>query len=217
MTDLGDHVDLGKMVARAQCADLIDAAFLGLVAHLGGIGADHPAAFFGVGDIFLAGKALFQCPAAAVDQDVIQFGLVEMQVALHTHAARHVAVKRIGQTIDMWSQFRGVQMGREQANAAVDIIADAAGRDHPARQPGGHHATDREAVALVNIGHRQRLADHAGQGRRVDQLFQGAIFQGLFKNVVVCVEMSRHAHVVPEFLRHFVDILVDFLQVIARD
>ena len=108
-------------------------------------------------------------------------------------------------------------MGRKQADPTIYVIPDAAGRDHPARQPGGHHTADGEAVALMDVRHRQRLADDAGQGRRVDQLFERSVLQRLLQNVVVRVKMSRHAHVVPEFLRHFVDMLVDLFQIVARD
>ena len=72
------------------------------------------------------------------------------------------------------SSDRG-QRQREQAHAAVDVVADAARRDDAVRELGRRDAADREAVALVDVGHRQRRLDDPRQRRHVLQLLERAV------------------------------------------
>jgi len=74
--DLGDFVDLCKVVARAERADLSQPALLGRFADLSGICARHAAALFGVRHIFGSGEAFAAGPAAAVGQDRVKLALV---------------------------------------------------------------------------------------------------------------------------------------------
>ena len=96
-------------------------------------------------------------------------------------------------------------------------LGESAGRDHPARQAGGHHATNREAIALVDVRHRQRLTDDAGQGCRIHELFQRAIFQGLFKDLAVGVKATGTRMSCRNVCGTSYKIVTDPLQVVACD
>jgi hypothetical protein len=60
----------------------------------------------------------------------------------------------------------------EQAHPAVDVVADSSGRDHAVIDRRRGYAPDREAVALVDVRHRQRGIDDAGQRGDVRQLLE---------------------------------------------
>ena len=55
-------------------------------------------------------------------------------------------------------------------DAAVDVVADPAGRDDPVWQAGRRHAADREAVALVHVRHHHNMAHQSGQAGGVHRL-----------------------------------------------
>ena len=59
---------------------------------------------------------------------------------------------------------------RQQANAAVDVEPDAAGRDDAFLGVHRGDPADGKAVAPVHVGHGQRVPDDAGQVRDVDEL-----------------------------------------------
>ena len=164
------------MVARTQRADLSRPALFGVLAHLVRIGAGHAAALFGMRDILGTGEALAQRPPAAVVQDPVELRLVDVQMALDADAAGEKLVERVRQLVQIRQDILHVQLRAHHADAAVDVVAHAAGGDHAIGQTGGDYAADREAVALVNVRHRHRLPDDSGQRGRVDQLLQRAIF-----------------------------------------
>ena len=59
----------------------------------------------------------------------------------------------------------------EEAHPATDVESDPTGRNDPARlDVGGGHATDREAVSPMDVGHGHRGAHDAGQCRYVANL-----------------------------------------------
>jgi hypothetical protein len=83
---------------------------------------------------------------------------------------------------------------RQQAHAAVDVVPNAAGRDHPVGLGSGGHATDREAVALVDVGHGQRCVDDPGQRGHVGQLLQRAIAADRRQQLLIGEHARRHPH-----------------------
>ena len=56
------------------------------------------------------------------------------------------------------------QVRSQQAHATVDIVPNTARRDNTVGKLGGHHAADGEAIALVHVGHRQRVFHDPWQG-----------------------------------------------------
>ena len=63
----------------------------------------------------------------------------------------------------------------QQAHAAVDVVADPARRDDAVGGLGRRKPADREAVALVDVRHRHRRLDDAGQRGDVLELLQRAV------------------------------------------
>jgi len=65
------------------------------------------------------------------------------------------------------AELGSLNIGANEANATVDVIADAAGRDDPTRRVEGGHSADWEAVTFVHVRHRERDLDRfPGGGRR---------------------------------------------------
>ncbi len=63
-----------------------------------------------------------------------------------------------------------------QPDAAIDVVADATGRDHaPFRRIGRAHAADAEAIAPMDVGHRQAGVLDAGQKGDVRDLLRGLV------------------------------------------
>ena len=83
----------------------------------------------------------------------------------------------------------------EQAHAAVDVVADAAWRDDAIGKRGRGHGADGKAVALVDIGHRDRGVDDAGKRRHVLQLLQRVVPGYRIEQLAVGEDPCRHAHV----------------------
>ena len=97
---------------------------------------------------------------------------------------------------------------REQADAAVDVVADAAGRDDAVGQRGGGDAADREAVALVDVGHRQGGLDDARQRGDVHELLERPVAPNRLQQLGVGEDAGGDAHVGPEGRRNLPERLV---------
>jgi len=84
-------------------------------------------------------------------------------------------VERGGQIGQTRADVAALEPARQQAHAAVDVVAHAAGRQHALVGVEGGHPADREAVAPVDVGHRDRVAQDAGQVGDVDHLLGAAV------------------------------------------
>jgi hypothetical protein len=105
---------------------------------------------------------LEQCPRAASEHRVERLAAQPQRArapAAHRHAAGDLAHERLA----LRAELRCAQRQRQQAYAAVDVIAHPAGGDHAVGRGGRRHAADREAVALMDVRHRQRRPHDARQ------------------------------------------------------
>jgi len=83
----------------------------------------------------------------------------------------------------------------EQPDAAVDVVADPAGRDHAVGQLRRGHGADGEAVALVDVRHRDRGLDDAGQGGDVLELCERVVAADRLEQPGVGEHARGDAHV----------------------
>src|SRR4029077_15272684 len=85
--------------------------------------------------------------------------------------------------------------GTDQADAAGYVVPDAARRDDAPLVGGGRgHAADAEAVAPVDVGHRQAGMLDAGQERHVGDLLGRLVLLELLHEAVVGEDETIHAH-----------------------
>ena len=91
---------------------------------------------------------------------------------LGAHAAWYRSIEPIHHRGQPWLQPIAVKVTADQKPyAARDIEADTAGGDDPVIvDVGRRHATDRESVSPVHVGHRIRRADNPRQRCHIDYL-----------------------------------------------
>src|SRR5262249_33805313 len=82
-----------------------------------------------------------------------------------------------------------------QAHAAVDVVADTAGRnDTSLVRVSGADSADREPVAPVNVGHRQAGNLDAGEEGNVGDLVGGLVTLYLLDHLVAGIDEPVDAH-----------------------
>src|SRR5262249_34863438 len=116
-------------------------------------------------------------PRGALLRHLVELVRLELDLAAASRAGRDRLQQRLRELAAVLARLlRAHAADRQEAHAAVDVEADAAGRDHAALgRIEGRHAADREAVAPVNVGHRERRADDARQARDVRDLLEARI------------------------------------------
>ena len=95
------------------------------------------------------------------------------------------------------AQLVGCDRGRQQAHAAVDVVADPAWGDDAVGRLGRRQPADRESVALVDVRHRQRRPDHARKRGHVLELLQRAIGADRLEQLLISEHPRGNPHVPP--------------------
>ena len=149
----------------------------------------------------------------AFGQQAAEFLAVEQIRAARAHAGRNAAEERVHQLADPRLTSATREIGAHQPHAAVDVVADAAGRDHAAfGRIGGRDAADAEAVAPVDVGHGQAGHLNARQKGHVGHLLGRLVGADLLDQPLVGEDAAFDLH--PHFvaLRNPPGALVDLLQ-----
>ncbi len=169
--DFVDYLYLEKMIAAAERADLVVAAFIGVVGDEIGPRAFQLAAGFGALDVLVGAVAAFHHVWRAFDDQLYHFAACELYLAGAAHAAGHGGKERVDQLFQARPAVFGGDVGAHQAHAAIDVVPHAAGADYAAfLRVGGRDAANAEAVAPVDIRHGERGADDARQRGDVGDL-----------------------------------------------
>jgi len=106
-----------------------------------------------------------------------QLGLLELVRTRLADAGGDVAEQLVDELADERLGVGPLDVRAEQADPAVDVVADSAGRDHAAFLGVGRgHPSDGEPVAPMDVGHRQAGLLDAGQRGDVDHLL-GAVVE----------------------------------------
>ncbi len=88
-----------------------------------------------------------------------------------------------------------IEIRSHQPHAAVDVVADAAGRNDPALFGiSGAYASDTKPVAPVDVGHGETRVLDPRQERHVGDLFGSLIMADLFDERVVGEDEPVDAH-----------------------
>ena len=120
---------------------------------------------------------------------------IEAILAAAADAGRHLAKQLFDQRLEVRLDVVEHQVRAHQPHAAVDVVADAAGRDHaPFGRIGRAHAADAEAVAPMNVGHGQAGVLNARQKRDVGHLLGGLIVLDRVDQLVVGEDQAIDAH-----------------------
>ena len=188
-------VDLDEVIARAEGAQLVAAALLRVVRDGGGIRfVEASAGLDGAQVRFLAVADLHGARRAA-GEHAVEVVTAQREWPAAPDAGGNLARQRVRQLAQQRLHLVERRAGAEHAHAAVDVIADAARRDHAALRVDRRHAADGEAVALVHVGHGDDVALQAGKRGHVDELLERAVAEDGFEHALGRVNARRHAHV----------------------
>ncbi len=209
--DLEDLLDLQEVVARAERAELGDAPLQGPFGDVLGRGVLHPAALLGPLEVLLPAVAVLDGPLRALDQDVLEHGPAELRDAALPHPGRDLP-EDLGQQLLALGRDVVLRVIRPQeTDAAVDVVADPARRDDPLVEVEGRDAADREAVALVGVGHDVGPPLDAGQAGDVAGLGERLVAADVREEPRRGVDAGRDAH--RALGRDLPGVVVDLLQV----
>src|SRR5207248_9860504 len=119
-------------------------------------------------------------------ENVLQFLPVELVASRAAHPAGHVAEQLLDQRADVRLDLAVEQIRSDKSNAAIYIITYSAGRNYAALGGvGGGDAADAEAVAPVDVRHRQAGVLDARQEGDVGHLLRRLVEADLLKQVLV--------------------------------
>ena len=191
-----DHLDLEEMVPRAERPALVGPADDGAIAHAPRISARQPALGLGEGEVAIGPESLLDHVRHTLLHQLDQLGLVENEPPALAHAGGDIAEELVHQGPDLVLDVAPLEVGPEQSDAAVDVVADAPRRDHPAllRVRRGH-AANAKAVAPVNIRHGQAGLLDSRQGRHVHDLLGPLVLLDLFDELIVGEDQAIDPHV----------------------
>ncbi len=189
-----DDLDLEEVVARAEAADLRAPALEGPAAHRRRVRAGHHAALLGVREVVLRRVPAPDEERGSLLGEPLQLALLEMQSAVRPGALRHTPHQLVHERLEPRPDVLQAEARSHEAHAAVDVEADAARRDHAAGLVHRGDAADGEAVAPVDVRHRDAGVDDAGQRGHVGDLLQRLLVAGLVEEARVRVHAPGHAH-----------------------
>ena len=110
IVDPGHLIDFGEVIARAEGTYLVQATLPGALAYLVRIGSGHTAALLRALDVFGLCVAFTQRPLASHGENIVELGLIDVQVTFDADPARQVRVHGVGQPGKMGPNLCGIQM-----------------------------------------------------------------------------------------------------------
>src|SRR5262249_8386178 len=156
--------------------------------------------------------------ARPLAKQVLQLLSVEVEAPRLTHARRYAAEEIVDQRAQRVLDVAIVEIGPDEADAAVDVVSDSArGDDAALVRIRSTDAANAEAVAPVDIGHGQAGVLDAGQRGHVGHLLGRLVLLYLWDQLIVGENQSVDAHAIFVALRNPPTRGVDSLQRPAED
>ncbi len=193
--DLVHHADLREVVAGAERAELGDAALARSIRERPGVGAGQATAGFRELEVFRLAVTVPDRPRGAVAQHLVEVARGQPgDRALAAHAGGDVVLELADELTEPAAEIGDGQVGAHEADAAIDVVADAAGGDDALLRVERRDAADREPVPFVDVRHRQRGAHDAGQVRDVAGLHERLVAADRAQQLRARVDARRHPH-----------------------
>ncbi len=201
------------MVARAERPALIVAARDGAIADPRRIGPVESSPGLGELEVALGAIPFVHHVGGSLLHQPRQLGLVEEVLPALANARWDVAEELFHQRPDAVFRLAPLKLGAQQPDAAVDVVADAAGRDDSAFfGVGRRHAADAESISPVDIRHGQAGHLDARQRGHVGHLFGALVLLDLLDQGLVGEDDAVDPHVRAVALRDSPLIWADRLQ-----
>src|SRR5581483_11837272 len=113
--------------------------------------------------------------------------------ALAADAGGDHGEERLDDVRNQLSEILEDQTGLHQTDASIDVVADAARRDDAVARVHRGDAADRKAVAPMDGGHCERIADDTGQMSHVHYLLEAVVFLYHGKKLLRRINPPRHS------------------------
>ena len=164
--------------------------------HGAGVGAGETAVGLRAVEIVLvADAALSHQERRPLDEQPVEARSLEVQRAALAGPGRDRARDLVDERLDPSAELACVERQCQQPHPAVDVVPDAARRDHAVGELGRGDPTDRKAVSLMDVGHRERRIDDPGERGDVLQLLQRPVAPDRLEQHVVGEHPRGDAHV----------------------
>ena len=204
-------LDLEEVVPGAERADLAPPALERRLRHGVGVRVAEAAALLRRLQVGGPAELARHRPRRAAREHLLLLGPGELRDrALGADAGRDRLIERVRDAREVRPEIVRGERGAQQAHAAVDVEADAAGRDRALLRVDRGHAADREAVAPVDVRHGERAADDPGQVGHVRELRERRIVPQLRHELLARVDPAGHAHAA--LARDLPDVVADPLE-----
>ena len=200
-----------EMVAAAQRAELRQAAVPGALRNSGGIGSGERTARLGKLRVARLSAAVFHHPAGALDQNLVQLLLIDLDHAGGAGAAGDVAEDLVDKLSQAGADLGFVKGGTDEPDAAIHVEPHAARGNHTILHVHGRYSADGETVALVDIGHSQAGPHDAGQSRHVHRLVQRQVRANVIHQCGAGVDHDVGPHAAAGIARDAVPVRIDRL------
>ena len=207
---LRDALDLQKVISGAERPHLVLAAVLRALWDGVGIGVRPDPVVLAVFEIGLDGVAGPETPLDAA----FERGFEDAVVALDDAAAAESRGDRLEERVDerlLAAPYVAVfEICFQHSHTAIYIVADCSGRYTAVFGVDTRDAADREPIALVAVGHTDRVLFDARKMRRVPQLFEGSVLDDLLEEALAREHPRRNPHVARP--RDLPDVVADLPQ-----
>jgi len=169
--NLIDILDLEEMISRPERPKLRFPTLFGAGADGIRIGTGNAASFFRAIEIGFGSHAMFNGPLGTFLKNLVEIVVGNIQPARLAGSRRNVAKELMHQIAKLDLDLLQRQIAVQQANAAIDIKTNTAGRDHAILPVNSGYASNWEAVTLMDIGHCKGAPNNAGKHGDVRCLF----------------------------------------------
>jgi hypothetical protein len=200
-----DPLQLDEVVPRAHRPELPGAALTGPLGDGRGIGARQAAAGLGALEVVLC-----RPDAGAPAQHLVELRISPAVAPLLADPGRDGTRDLVHQRLPAPRKLVRRQRERKQADAAVDVVANAPWGDDAVGELHRRDAADWEPVALVGIGHRERRPSDTRQRGDVLELLERAVARDRLEQLVIGEHSRGNAHVRPSLCRDLPDNVGDF-------
>ncbi|MEX2613526.1 MAG: hypothetical protein WD380_08100, partial [Gaiellaceae bacterium] len=214
--DARDPLKLDEVVARAGRTELPRSALVRPAGDGRRIGPGETPERLRAVEVVLPADATGDERAWSVAQDGVEIGLPKRLSHVLSRAGRDRTRELVHERLPAAAELGLRDRKRKEAHPAVDVVSDAAGRDDPVGELHRSDASDREAVALVDIRHRQRCLDDARKRRDVLELLERPVPDDRLEQLAIGEHSRRHAHVRSRGCRDLPEVLVDPDQLRSR-
>ena len=192
--DALDPLQLDEVVPCTERSELARPASVRTLGDHRRVGARQAAARLGAIEVLLATEPTGDQSARPVREHLVQLLARQPERPVLSRTRRDRPRELVNERLAPLPKLDFRQGQDEQANPAVDVVADAARRDDPVRQRRRRDPADREPVALVDVGHRERRLDHSRQRRDVRELLQRPVARDRVEQLGVGEDPRRNPH-----------------------